>query len=330
MKKFLAIGVIVACVLMNGFSQGTGEKGEAKKTQYPTNKVEFIIPYSTGGGTDALMRLLCSAMEQETSWGQSIIVSNKGGGLGQVGLTELNAAKPDGYTIGVLSNNDYTVLLLTGKNLSFGYDSFQYLCSINTTANVIMASKQAGFKTFGEMVSYAKANPGKLTVSISGKNMAVQVALIEREAGIKLTQVMQTSGGESLKTILGGHTDLAILDKKFVAQVAGQGINTLATFASQRIKAVIPDVPTLKECGYDIGTNETYRVIIAPKGTPKEICEKIVDTIKTVTDKQEFKDKMMKMDEIYLYRDTQLVNETLGNEYKQLQQLYVTSPELFK
>ena len=246
--------------------------------------MQFIIPYAAGGGTDTLCRLLASSMEK--SWGESFLIANKPGGLSQVGLTELSGADPDGYTIGALSNLDHILVLFTGENVSYDYESFDYLGAINTTANVLMASKDSGFTDLQQMIDYAKEHPGELTVAVSGKTHVAEVSLFEQAAGIQLTTVMQDGGGDSLNAIMGGHVDCAVLDKNYVAQVEGQGINTLATFAGEAIPT-IPDIPTMKSLGYDVST-ETYRVIVAPAGTPKEIEDAITQKIQEVSSAEEF------------------------------------------
>lgn len=321
-KKGMAL--LVAITLATGlFGQGKTEESTAV---YPSKKVDFIIPYSAGGGTDSLMRVLATAME--TKLGQSFIISNKAGGLGQVGLTELASAKPDGYTIGALSNLDHILVLLTGENVSYSYDSFTYLGAINTTANVLYANDaNTKFTSVADLIAYAKANPGKLTVSISGKTHIAEVSLLEKAAGIHVTTVMQNSGNDSLKAILGGHVDLAVMDKKFVAQVKGMGVTPLATFSADRISP-IEDLPTLTELGYNVAT-ETYRVIIAPKGTPAEVCAKLTETIKEVSSTAEFQQKMKDMGEVYRYLDATQVKARLDGEYKQMQSLLKEVPDAF-
>ena len=324
MKRIMGFCAVVLLLCGAIFAQGSAEKNELVAS-YPSTKVSFIIPYSAGGGTDSLMRVLTTAMEKK--WGQSVIVSNKGGGLGQVGLTELSQAKADGYTIGALSNLDHILVLLTGENVSYAYDSFEYLGAINTTANVLMSNDKTKFKSLDDMIVYAKANPGKLTVAISGKTHIAEVGLLEKAAGIKVTCVMQTSGGESLKAILGGHTDLAVMDKKFVSQVAGQGVTTLATFAGDRI-GVIKDIPTMKELGFDVAT-ETYRVVVAPKGTPKAACDAITATMKEVSGTDEFKATMEKMGEVYRFLDQKQVKQKLDGEYEAMKKLVADNPTMF-
>lgn len=293
---------------------------------YPNQNIEFIVPYSAGGGTDALMRLLTAAMEEDL--GKSIIVNNQGGNLGQVGLTELSAKKADGYTIGALSNLDHILVLLTGENVEYGYDDFEYIGAINTTANVIIASKESGIKSLDDLINSAKEDPGKLTVSISGKTHIAEVALFEKGTDTKLTTVMQSSGGDSLNALLGGHVDLAVLDKKFVDQVEGQDCPTLAILSDERSPAV-SEVPTLKELGYDVAT-ETYRVIITPKGTSPEILDKISDTMERVTNTDEFKQKMGEMSEVYRFLNAKEVKAKLDTDYTNMEKLVQENADAFK
>lgn len=316
MKKLVAFVLAILCL-------ATAMAPALAESVYPEKKVEFIIPYSAGGGTDALMRVLAAAMEKE--WGKTIVVSNKEGNLGQVGLTELAGKANDGYTIGALSNLDHILVLLTGENVSYTYDSFEYIGAINTTANVIIASAASGFTSLQDMVDYAKANPGALTVSVSGKTHIAEAALLEQAAGIEVTTIMQSGGGDSLNAVLGGHVDVAIMDKKFVAQVEGQSCPTLGIFCAERMD-VVPDVPTMKEQGYDVAT-ETYRVIVAPAGTPREIVEKISQTMKKVTEDPAFQQQMTDMGEIYRFLTPAEVKERLDGDYEAMASMLQENPE---
>lgn len=323
-KKVRVILSMLICLILMGslFAQG----GAETTMDYPSKKVSFIIPYSAGGGTDSLMRLLANAMEPEM--GQSFIISNKAGGLGQVGLTELATSKSDGYTIGALSNLDHILVLKTGQNVSYNYDSFEYLGAINTTANVLYSNdKNTNFKSVDELVAYAKQNPGKLTVAISGKTHIAEVALLEQAAGIKVTTVMQSSGNDSLKAIMGGHVDLAVMDKKFAKQVEGMNVTPLASFSSEHLTPV-ENLVTFKELGYEVAT-ETYRVIVAPKGTPKAVCDKISEVIKKVSGTKELQDKMSSMGEIYRYLDASEVKAKLDDELLMVENLLKQVPTAF-
>ena len=329
MKKRSLFAIILSASLLLGGCANTPKSNDSENqdgsaaTSYPEKSVQFIIPYAAGGGTDTLCRLLASSMEK--SWGEAFLIANKPGGLSQVGLTELAGADPDGYTIGALSNLDHILVLFTGENVSYDYESFDYLGAINTTANVLMASKDSGFTDLQQMIDYAKEHPGELTVAVSGKTHVAEVSLFEQAAGIQLTTVMQDGGGDSLNAIMGGHVDCAVLDKNYVAQVEGQGINTLATFAGEAIPT-IPDIPTMKSLGYDVST-ETYRVIVAPAGPPKEIEDAITQKIQEVSSAEEFQESMANMGEIYRFLDQDQVKQRLDQDYEMIQQLLEENPD---
>ena len=119
--------------------------------------------------------------------------------------------------------------------------------------------------------------------------------------------------------------DCAVLDKNYVSQVEGQGINTLATFAGETIPT-IPDIPTMKSLGYDVST-ETYRVIVAPAGTPKEIEDAITQKIQEVSSTEEFQESMTNMGEIYRFLDQDQVKERLDQDYEMIQQLLEENPD---
>ena len=329
MKKRSLFAIILSASLLLGGCANTPKSSDSgtqdgnAAVSYPEKSVQFVIPYAAGGGTDTLCRLLASSLEK--SWGQSFLIANKPGGLSQVGLTELAGADPDGYTIGALSNLDHILVLFTGENVSYDYESFDYLGAINTTANVLMTSKNSGFTDLQQLIDYAKEHPGELTVAVSGKTHVAEVSLFEQAAGIQLTTVMQDGGGDSLNAIMGGHVDCAVLDKNYVSQVEGQGINTLATFAGETIPT-IPDIPTMKSLGYDVST-ETYRVIVAPSGTPKEIEDAITQKIQEISSTEEFQESMANMGEIYRFLDQEQVKQRLDQDYEMIQQLLEANPD---
>ena len=329
MKKRSLFAIILSASLLLGGCANTPKSSDSgtqdgnAAVSYPEKSVQFVIPYAAGGGTDTLCRLLASSMEK--SWGQSFLIANKPGGLSQVGLTELAGADPDGYTIGALSNLDHILVLFTGENVSYDYESFDYLGAINTTANVLMTSKNSGFTDLQQLIDYAKEHPGELTVAVSGKTHVAEVSLFEQAAGIQLTTVMQDGGGDSLNAIMGGHVDCAVLDKNYVSQVEGQGINTLAPFAGETIPT-IPDIPTMKSLGYDVST-ETYRVIVAPSGTPKEIEDAITQKIQEISSTEEFQESMANMGEIYRFLDQEQVKQRLDQDYEMIQQLLEANPD---
>lgn len=273
-------------------TQGQGEtSGEAA---YPTKGISLIVPYSAGGGTDSLMRLVASYMEKEL--GQSVIVTNVAGGGGQVGMTQLANSAPDGYTIGAVTDVDHYITLTTGENVEYTKDSFRYIGSINTGWDVIMASKDSGFQTLDDLVNYAKENPGKLTVGVSGAFHLLDAGKLSQSAGIEFTTIMHDGAGDSFSACLGGQVDALIIDKKYVAQAEGQDITVLASFGSETTEG-LEDVPLAKDLGYDFSSTST-RLICAPAGTPDEVVAALESALEKIAQDPEFMQAMTEMTEI--------------------------------
>ncbi len=313
MVLLLSLSLLVAC-----YAAGPG-------TKYPTRNIQLIVPYSTGGGTDSLARLV--AAELGKTLGKTVVVVNKPGAATLIGTAEIARSRNDGYTLGITSNYDYLLTLLSGSNTQYKYQDFEYIASVNTTANILVTKKGSLFNSLTELINYAKKNPGKLTVSVSGQTHVAELALLGKAASIELTPIMFTSGGDSLNALLGGHTDLGLFDKNFSAQTTEKGCNTLGTFAGERL-APIKEVPTMKELGYKVAT-ETYRVFVAPKGTPKNIINAIAAAIKQATDTAEFKEKFSQMGEIYVYRSGKELQQRLKSNYETMKRVVKDNPGKF-
>lgn len=253
---------------------------------------------------------------------------NRPGAASLIGTAEVAKAKNDGYTMLITSNYDYSLSLLTGDNKQYKYEDLECVASINTTANMLVCQKNSPFKNLSEMVEYAKKNPGKLTVSISGPTHIVEIAMFEKAAGIDLSPIMFSSGGNSLNSFLGGHTDLGLFDKKFYDQITEKGCKALCIFANERF-SIVKDIPTAKEQGYNV-SNEIYRLFMVPKGTPAKIIKYIADSIKEATSSQEFQKKFASMGEVYQFNSGKELQQRLKDDYSKVKQIVEQNSEAFK
>jgi len=294
-----------------------------KDAGYPEKNVQIIVPYATGGGTDSLARVVAAELEKE--WGQTVIVVNKPGAASVIGTTAIAKAKNDGYTLGVINNTGVILAVLTSEDVPFKLEDFEYIASINITFSIFVAKKGSPFKTLQDVIKYTKENPRKLTVGITGRGQIAELTQLQEAAGIELTTVLFNSGGENVNALLGGHVDFSIFDKRFYDTVTEKGCKTLVIFGDNRFEAA-KDVPNMKDLGYDSGL-DTYRIFVAPKGTPQQIIDKIASTIKKVTDTPEFKNKFSKMNEIYKYQSGQELQDTLNADYYNTKKIVEKYPE---
>lgn len=273
----------------------TGQKEESYPS--PGKTVSIIVPYSAGGGTDQMARIMAPFIEKEL--GTSTVVVNKPGAAGETGMAEMNRSTPDGYTLGLLGFPD-NYSMAAYKKVSFDNNKFEYLSSFTETPTVLVAKKGSPFTTFKEFLDYAKANPGKLTISESGDSHTITSVLLEEAAGIKLTTVNYDGAGENFNAVLGGHVDAGVLALLFAKRAMDQGCKILGVAAASRAPAY-PDIPTFKEMGFDVKVISS-RVLTVPKGTPQPIVDRLRAALDKVGASREIIDSVNKSGEIYVYR----------------------------
>jgi tripartite-type tricarboxylate transporter receptor subunit TctC len=294
MKKTACwLGIVLLLLTASLFAEGQKEQAfpSAGKT------VSILVPYSAGGGTDQMARIMAPFIEKEL--GATTVVVNKPGAAGEVGMAEMNKSAADGYNLGLLGFPD-NYSMASYKKVSFDNNKFEYLASFTETPTILVAKKGSPYSTLKEFIDYAKANPGKMTISESGDSHTITTVLLEEAAGVKMTTVNYDGAGENFNAVLGGHVDAGVLALLFGKRAADQGCKILAVAAASRAPA-FPDVPTFKELGYDIKVLSS-RVLTVPKGTPQPIVDKLRAVLDNVGKSKEIIDSVNKSGEIYAYR----------------------------
>ena len=270
--------------------------GAAFAASYPAKNIRMIVPYSAGGGTDVMARAVAQFMEG--ALGTRIAVVNKPGASGAIGTAEVAEARPDGYTIVMLSSNDYLLAPLMNKDPGFKLDDLKLIGSFNDTANCIIVKNGSPFKTFDELIEYAKANPGRLTVSTSGDAHVFLGVMIGDVTGARFSMVSYSGAGESLNSLMGGHVEAAIIDKRFVKQAEQGGCKALAVASDQRYD-ILPDLPTMNELGYQVLDNQR-RILAVPAKTPEAVVDTLTRAVLALGDMPEFKERLTAMSEVIM------------------------------
>jgi tripartite-type tricarboxylate transporter receptor subunit TctC len=217
----------------------------AAAQNFPTRPVTMVVAFPPGGNTDLMARALQNDLSK--ALGQSVIISNKGGAAGTIGLLELVRAEPDGYTIAMTPNNPITAQPHMQK-LRYDMNTFRYICLTYYTPYVLMAGPQAPFKTFPEFVKFAKAKPENVVYGhpgVAGQPHLVMLGVLKAIGADGLGVPFQGAGPMS-HALLGG-TIMAITESPAVAKASNLPI--LAAITDERI-AGLPDVPTMKELGF--------------------------------------------------------------------------------
>ena len=232
---------------------------------YPARAITMIVPFPPGGNTDIMARALQNELYKVL--GQTVVVLNKGGAAGTLGIVELNKANPDGYTFALTPNNPLTAQPHLQK-LPYGLDSFRYICLTYYAPYVLMAGPQAPFKTFKEFLEFAKAKPENLVYGHPGVGSQPHLgmlAVLEAIGADGLGVPFQGAGPMALALLSG--TVMAITETPAVA--AASNLPVLAVLSDARI-AALADVPTMRELGYP-AESFTAGGIIIPANAPREV-----------------------------------------------------------
>ena len=272
---------------------------------YPSHAITIINPFPPGGAADVVGRPLAAVLEPIIK--QPCIIETKAGAAGQVGAQFAATAKPDGYTllIHIVSISGFAeVDKLFGRAPKFTRADFIPIARFTEGPLVLLVNDQQPYKNLKELVDDAKANPDKLIFSSSGLYGALHLptALFMKAAGIKMKHLPTNGGGPAVTAILGNNSQVLVSS---VAAASGQmkagKLRALACFSAKRANSA-PDVPTLKELGYDV---EFYLWVgmFAPKGTPDAVIAKLRADVKKAADAEQFKTAMKNIGEDVAYLD---------------------------
>jgi tripartite-type tricarboxylate transporter receptor subunit TctC len=260
-----------------GLAMALGAVAPALGQQFPTKEVSIIIPYAPGGATDLVFRALANSSQKYL--GRAIVVVNRPGGGGTVGVVEAQRAKPDGYTL-VTAITPLTILPHQVKT-TFTYQDFEPILNVVQDPVMFQVQAQAPWKTLQEFLDYARKNPGVITVGNSGAGGGVHLIALafEKAAGVKFNHIPFAGGGPSVTALLGGHINaVSVSPPEGIPQVKAGKLRIIALFSERRMSD-FADVPTVREQGVDFALGQ-WRGLAAPKGTPPEAIRILHDAFK--------------------------------------------------
>src|SRR5262252_10664020 len=244
-REFITLlgGAVVAWTLAGAVAPDVSRIAVAQS--YPSRPINVIVSFPPGGNTDIMARALQN--EMSTALSQTVVIINKPGATGTLGLIELSRAAPDGYTIALTPNNPLTAQPHVQK-LPYALDSFRYVCLTYFAPYVLIAGPQAPFKTFHEFVTFAKAKPENLIYGHAGVASQPHLGMLAvlKAIGAEGLGVPFTGAGPMAQALLSG-TVMAISETPAVA--AASNLPVLAALSEARI-AALPDVRTMKELGF--------------------------------------------------------------------------------
>jgi tripartite-type tricarboxylate transporter receptor subunit TctC len=264
----------------------------------PDTAGAVIVPFSAGGSTDIAMRSLAAATEKHL--GQPIVIENKTGAGGTIGPASAANARPDGYTVAQLPITVFRTPFIQKTPFDPTKD-FTYIIHLTGYTFGIVVKANAPWKTFEELLDYAKANPGKLNYGTPGAGSSPHITMeqIAKMKGFKWTHVPFKGVSDNLNALLGGHIDVTADSTGWAGAVDGGQARLLVTWGAQRTENW-PNVPTLREAGIDIVSNSPFG-IGGPKGMDPAVVKILHDAFRKGMQEQSFKSTMAMLDQEEFY-----------------------------
>lgn len=268
--------------------------GNTALADYPERPIQLIVPWSAGGGTDAVGRQLAAGLEEEL--GQSVNVVNRTGGGGIVGHTQIANAQPDGYSIGLITGE-----LATYRNMgtaSVSHEDITPIALVNLDPAAFTVSADAPWQTLNEAVTDIEtADPGTYTASGAGPGAPYHLAFsgFLDSQGIdpnNISLVPSEGASPALQELAGGGIDIVFSSLPETEAMRNSGrVRTLAVFADERIEA-FSDIPTASEITGKPGTGGTWRGLAGPEGLPEDVVQTLADATQKVYETEEFQNFM--------------------------------------
>lgn len=289
------------------------------QARFPDRPIRLIIPWAAGGPADSGFRILAESVSRRL--GQPVVVENKGGAAGVLGALALQDAKPDGYTI---SQMHMGVLRQPLLNKSLTYDPLKdltYILQITGFVMGVVVRTEAPWKTLPELLAYAKANPGKLNWGTLGIGSTQHLAMerIGMAQGLAWTHAPYRGTADTLRALLGGEIDFASESSGWAPMVQAGKLRLLAVFTAERAKR-FPDVPTVKELGYDIVVDSPGG-LVGPKGMDPAVVKVLADAFREAAQEPKHIQFLESMDQPLLLLDGPAYRALMTRTYQEEREL---------
>lgn len=267
-------------------AQAADSAAAGEASSWPGGTVQLYVPAAAGGGSDMIARVFAQAMSEET--GSNFVVVNDATGGGSVAAETVRNGKADGLNL-YLGHTGLCGSIAIGQ-YDHSFEDFQILGTITVPgveSNIVCVNSSLPYQTFEELIADAKANPGKLLVGVQANgNRHFMQMLLQKNTGAEFTIVDCGGVADTITNLVGGMVDMAILPVKNAGQYIEVGdMRGLAVTGDIRSE-LVPDIPTMKECGYESAEISSISMLAGPLGMAEEDVAKINQTMKTVLEKE--------------------------------------------
>jgi tripartite-type tricarboxylate transporter receptor subunit TctC len=316
-RLLLSSTVIVICCIFSFHSPGLA------KEEFPTGPITLLIGFPPGGPVDPVARILAELIGKDL--GQRVLVASKEGMSGGIMIDYLCRQKPDGYIIGIM----FAVAVVSNPYITkvdYSYKDLTYLLGIGRQLHGVSVRKDAPWKTFNELVEYAKKNPGKVRYATYSpvSTTSFVMRLIAKERQLDWIHVPYKGDGPAITAILGGHIDALATSSGQAPYVASGQLRLLTVFNKNRSKE-FPDVPTIYELGYKVpylSDRTTLHGVVAPKGLTGEPFERLVAAFKKATRDPAFINVMQQLSQPIEIMEPHEFEKEIAETYEEFGKIY--------
>jgi tripartite-type tricarboxylate transporter receptor subunit TctC len=292
----------------------------AQAQAWPSKPIRLVVPYAAGGPGDVIARLVAKKAGEGLQ--QTIVVDNKGGAGGTIGVDAALKSAPDGYTFALTAQGPLAGMPNLMK-VPYALSDVQYLTLVARGPAVIVVGKKVAANSLAELIRLAKASPGKLNYGSAGPGTTPHIGaeLLKQEAGIDLAHVPYKGAAPAVTGLLGGEIDLAVVDLLNVLPHVSAGTLKVLAVASPNRAPQLADVPTTKEAGYPAVVMDTTYGVIAPPGVPADVQKKFRDAIVTAMQAADTKEQLLKQGVIAVTTTPQEYQAAMQAEFDKWQRV---------
>lgn len=278
----------------------------ATAQNYPDRPLTIIVPFTPGGVSDITARPLAAAMT--TNLGQPIVIENKGGAGGAIGMAAAAKAKSDGYTLMMALPSMITIPIsdrISGRISSFQINQFKPIARITADPTVLAVRTESPWRTLAEFVRDVRAKPGTISYSTSGLFGTTHVAMeiLAHAANLKMVHIPYSGGGQQITALIAGHVDATMQTPGAIAgHIAAGKLRVLASMSRERVPS-LPEVPTASELGFN-GEFYLWTGLFVPVGTPDPMVNRLRASVKDAANHNIFKTAMASLNTPIQYLDS--------------------------
>jgi tripartite-type tricarboxylate transporter receptor subunit TctC len=280
---------------------------------YPERTITMVVPFSAGGPTDTVTRLVAEAMSKDL--GQQIVVENVGGASGTIGTEKAARAKPDGATLLLAGSAIFT----TAPHLTqIGFDplkDFVAIANVSESVRMLSVPPSLGVKSYEELVAYGKANPGMLNYASVGVGSTGHIIGVDflRSAGVEARHIPYSGASQAVQALLSGDVQF-VIDAMVIPPTREGKLVPIAVPSEARL-ADFPDVPTFREVGLKDVRTGGWQAVMAPAGTPPELVQMIEQALKAADESPEFRGALTRAGFSPRFRTGAQLQQELEAEY---------------